>query len=493
MKLDEISTVLTEGRGISHIEDLAIDQFISALRNLDQYQISEKVDGSNLRFGIDNNGFYTSREQFGGSKVYEVEDYPIHFSTTYMKAAHTALESVLPDMQALGFDDGDEIEIEVLFGVLPNVVQYHDEINQIVFLRKTKGNVNVEKIAELLDGRDVNIAVSVPYTIDGRTIEQTTEVQNFVFKKAKDIKIDGVSKETLLKHINKELDQLEEYLRTPSGIAHFTNADVLTLPLNRRPDGVEPGQWKELKDLISNKREHVKKEVYHFDDSTNKNHGYVHRIKDVLLNNFVRKIRSQFGPEIEDGGWIEGVVFRDKATGEQFKLIDKDIFTTVKDFVWNIRNQISDKPRSEANINSFAGELLTGLASSLGHPKLGTMQAKRYLRNYGSTEDEILANLPLNINFQAVKGYWESFLEQKEVDLEEILNIYHEDKGSQSLEINFGDHTKTFHYDGEVDRRTLQGFANMFQQIEEFKHLLQSAKTPQDLVYILAGKQLQTL
>ncbi|HEY6436083.1 MAG TPA: hypothetical protein VIY47_05805, partial [Ignavibacteriaceae bacterium] len=94
MNITEIS------KGISHIEDLPIDTFINVLENLHEYEITEKVDGAEILFGIDERGFYTSREAKGGNRVYSVEDYSVTFPTTYMRSAHILLEQALPSLRA---------------------------------------------------------------------------------------------------------------------------------------------------------------------------------------------------------------------------------------------------------------------------------------------------------------------------------------------------------------------------------------------------------
>ena len=56
MQLGQITKV---NEGIDHFEDLAIQDFLNAMRNFEQFEISEKIDGSNLQFGYDEEGFYT--------------------------------------------------------------------------------------------------------------------------------------------------------------------------------------------------------------------------------------------------------------------------------------------------------------------------------------------------------------------------------------------------------------------------------------------------
>ena len=101
-------------KGITHIEDLSVGKFVSVVKNISEYEITEKVDGAQLLFGIDNIGFYTSRETKGGRRIYNQSEYGLKFSETYMRSAHVLLESVLPLMKSAGLWPGCQVEAEVL-------------------------------------------------------------------------------------------------------------------------------------------------------------------------------------------------------------------------------------------------------------------------------------------------------------------------------------------------------------------------------------------
>jgi hypothetical protein len=116
MNIIEISSSIT------HIEDLPPIEFVSLVKKLEEYEITEKVDGAQILFGIDEKGFYTSRETKGGIRMYEASDYPIGFSNTHMRSVHLLLKRVLPSLKEAGMRKGDQVEAEVLFGELPNVV-----------------------------------------------------------------------------------------------------------------------------------------------------------------------------------------------------------------------------------------------------------------------------------------------------------------------------------------------------------------------------------
>ena len=132
--------------GITHIEDLGVQEFLDALYNFEKFEISEKIDGSNLQFGYDEQGFYTSRETKGDAERLRSEsEYEKEYNTTFQRSAHLALEKAIPSLLKSGhLKQGDAVEVEVLYGVLPNAVPYNEGINRIIFLRPTNGNPNLK-------------------------------------------------------------------------------------------------------------------------------------------------------------------------------------------------------------------------------------------------------------------------------------------------------------------------------------------------------------
>jgi hypothetical protein len=175
MNLIEVS------RGISHIEDIPVGEIIEILTNLSNFELTEKVDGAQILFGIDEHGFYTSRETKGGTRIYNEADYGISFSSTYMRSSHKLLEQMLPVLKGAGLRPGDQVEAEVLYGQVPNVVPYSADTNYLIFLRTTEGAVNIDRLKQKLDGQAVSVTLESPYTDDGKsiTLKEMTNVWKF--------------------------------------------------------------------------------------------------------------------------------------------------------------------------------------------------------------------------------------------------------------------------------------------------------------------------
>lgn len=453
--------------GIPHIEDLSIDKFINTLYNLDEYLITEKIDGSQILFGIDANGFYTSRETKGGNRIYESKNYPLNFSSVYMRSAHDALLKILPLLESAGFEIGDQIEAEVLYGEIPNAIPYSKDVNHIVFLRVTEGFVDLNKLKKISDNQTVTLKLKVPFTEDGKIIKLKEEFNNWKFSSSPEIKYGF---DILNKELKPKLNKINSYLNEQSEIKHLTNKDILTLPLNVTPKFVTEGKWKEVKNNIKNIKE----------DIQIKYNSLILETKELLLDNLVRNQQSGFGPALSEGGCIEGVVLRHPISKEQVKVVDKNTFSKTRDYVWESRLKLTEKVQTPNNASSFIGKVLVGLASAMGHPYLGTTQSKKYLRQISENKEDLLSTLTENINFTETKEYCLNFIKIKRNDLTfELIKYNSSIKESIFSEI--------------IEKRTKQAFAEMFKQLEIFETKIKSSRDSKDLILVIAEKQISEI
>lgn len=300
---------------IKHFEDLKHTEVLHALSNLKEYQVTEKVDGSQLLFGIDENGFYTSREGKGGKRIYDVNDYEIDFHTSYRRYAHTALKMSEDLLIEAGMKPGDQVEIEVLYGELPNVVEYSKDANYLIFLRTTAGTVDIGNLQRSFDDHIVLIELDVPVTTNGIDVDVIHEGTTWKFIQVPKWEYDRelVSAGVLwLKY------SYEDMLNFIDPVLGVTNAEVLNINLNKI------SQYSAEKHVISVIRESIREK-----DTEHKK-----AIKNSLLKTVVRNRPSHLGPA---DGFIEGVVFS-HPNGTRFKLVDKELFKEVHEFYWRVRN-----------------------------------------------------------------------------------------------------------------------------------------------------------
>ena len=460
--------ILEVSNGIPHIEDLPIAEFLEVVSNLPNFQITEKVDGSQILFGIDEQGFYTSRETKGGKRIYNEEDYGITFSSTYMRSTHKLLEQVLPLLKGAGLRPGDQVEAEVLYGELPNVVPYSADTNYLIFLRTTEGTVNIDRLKQKLDGQSVSVSLVSPFTSNGKTIELREDINTWKFARVPVIE----NKLPKAKNI-----QIEKFLSTKDIFSGQSYRVILETPLNKIPNWVKPGTWKTVKEYIKEHKEVIQQLLLD---------NHVLPLKETLLNKLVRNTSSAFGPTISEGGWIEGVVLRHVDTGRMVKLVDKDVFGSIREQAWAHRNKLTESAKSIDGNHSFLAGIYVAMATALGHPTLGTMQAKNYLRKSGKITEEIVTNLSADINFIEVRDYWLGLLEYKENQLQEELSKYEKETSniSENVQRQLGD---------AVKKRTLETFAQTFQKMYELKEATIQTKCAADLITILVGKQLSEI
>jgi len=447
-------------KGISHIEDLPVAEFIKTLNNLHEYAFTEKLDGAQILFGIDENGFYTSRETKGGIRIYKEQDYGTGFSATYMRSSHKLLEEVLPLLRQAGLRLGDQVEAEVLYGELPNVVRYSADTNYLIFLRTTEGAVNIDRLKQELDGQSIPISLLTPYTPDGRFIELREETSNWKFSRAPRV---FFNIQKLYSALSPDVKILDSYLKEDSGISGLSNLALSTVPLNKCPDWCEPQNWKTIKGLVKEKREEINEAIQD---------KYIPKIKKILLNHTVRNQHSAFGPLFEDGGWIEGVVLKHKISEKMLKIVDKNVFGTIRENAWKERNILTEAAKSVDGDHSFLAEVYVTLATSLGHPELGTIQAKNYLKKIGMKTDRVIYFIAEGVDFKEVKNYWMWLLEQRENQLQIRLKEY-EEKEEPAYAIK---------------ERTLQTFASTFERLFHLQEQTLQASASEDLVVALVSK-----
>lgn len=460
--------ILTDtSRGIPHIEDLPCNQAVKTLQELHNFRITEKIDGAQILFGIDELGFYTSRETKGGRRIYSESDYESRFSTTYMRSAHKVLENNLPLLRAAGMTLGDQVEAEVIYGELPNVVPYSKDTSYIVFLRTTQGRIGISDLKKSLDGHTSSVSLTVPYTNDGQTIE-ITEVED-IWKFAS---VPHISVNLVPELVNFYIKEMTDFLSIKDPVTAQTYGSLVDMPLNKRPCWSDSADWSKLKDYIKDKRQTIR-DIFLRD--------HMLPVKEVLLDNWVRNKASMFGPPVQHGGWIEGVVLHDNSSGKMVKLVDKSLFGTVRIQAWAKRNLLTENARNTSGPHSFVGQLMLDMATSTGHPALGTINAKRYLKTLGSTTQERVSAVSKSTNIVLVKPKWLLLLGSKESHLKQDLDKYTEDYRSEN--------EKTYLQSAIYDR-TVQSYAEIFQKISLLRYSVTNALVAEDLVVALVGKQL---
>lgn len=461
--------------GIVHFEDQPINEFIHSINNIHKLVALEKLDGSNLQIGKDETGkIFLSREQKGtqSDRYYSPDDWGNDFWSTGFRSAHYAV------LRARKFinqhlQSGDIIDCEVLYGPQPNAIIYSDTHNYIIFLRAYEGNPNIDRLKDVLE--NINIKVTVPdvmFTDDGLSISKKTENQIWQFGMTPKVDRNAIHALATSEEISQEMLKLKKYLTQESKIKlttgrTLTNADILTTKLNERPADAAPSEWAEVKNQIK-----VEKEIINGQIS-----GLKLNIKKVLIDKLLRRISSKFGPKVNDGGWIEGVVFTNPETKKMFKIVDKDTFTKLNKFNWLVRSQVQ---------TGLMEKSYEKIAEKIGHAPLGKKQfRKKYLQQNGETTEEAIKNIAKNIsNYEANEAM--KIVKKSKAILKKYLDLYNRKK--HELEISTED-GKKFKYTDEVNNRTLSYFAELNRSFNRMSNLLQEKKYS-NFVSILAKQNL---
>lgn len=480
------SVVLLEG--ITHIEDLPLSEFIRTVESLKDKIVTEKLDGSNLWFGVDENGLYTSRE--GKSKksnrFYNVSDYPMVANYNGFRAAHLALEGAESTILK-HFSNGDQAEIEVLYGRQPNTVTYGVQDKSFIVILRPVGTTTqetVDALAKDLNKKQVKVRSKVVYSEDGDKLmsADTDMVWEFTNVEPIDSKnVDTSDAMALLGQMKKFMAQKNKVLKD------LTNEEVAELSLNKIP--------KEERDTAKAERDRI-------NDFFLKQ--FKEPIKEHLLGKFVRKIKpflqaDELDPS-EDLG-VEGVVVRDPVTGSQTKIVDKDVFTAVNTFNSAIRNHIAglvrtDKQDAPIELRGGAyGQAKIRIADLLGARELALSSgAKRFLTKFKAENPSLTAVAvakSLNIDdLEGTKTKVSAVLKNTSKEIQKILEKFKAEAADFKLKLKTG---KEIGISPEVMRRTLTAFAETKQDIADVATRVQRAKTPADLVMALYGKTIEAI
>ena len=448
--------------GIEHIEDLSIDEFVDTITNLTRYAATEKLDGSALTFGIDEQGkLYTNRQQKGNdTPVYDPAQWGDSPAYVGFKSAHQALQQVESSLARV-VPANILVECEVLYGRQPNAIIYGS--SAIAFLRAIS-----EQSPQII--KKLQSLKLAPVQVE--TVEITTENGVDLIKKPTTITWRFVTPQQIdaqkLKQIDfeEELDQLKTYIsqqvetsQGPMSIADITRSTSKT------------------REMVALRKQVAEKLLTDFKLP----------IKEKLLKQFVRtlvpSLRDVSDVDAEHDPGIEGVVMFDPKTNRQIKIVDKDVFSAFNQFNFAIRNQIkATVPRpvegmlkvAETRSGSIYGDLLEDLSVILQEPKLKT---PRTIRAFLAAHD---GNWSVDVNtarpqiIQALKTAEQSLIQAKDTFMQRVDKI--------EMDSATG---RKFKYSPEITRRTLSLFADIITDIRSNEKAMQSVRTTQQAVEIL--------
>jgi RNA processing factor Prp31 len=239
------------------------------------------------------------------------------------------------------------------------------------------------------------------------------------------------------------------------------------------------------------------------------------RIEEYIKTEFKLPIKSQIlklvnqqkpslrGAVGDDGAYdgIEGVIFTDPKTREKFKVVDREVFTRINQFNYQVRKGIASRtittnpemPKEQRG--GIVGEARLRAINMFGlsNAELPN-QAKKVLANFkGTDREETVKNIVKSLhqlNFEAVKRKIQSIYVSALDDLDEALDAFKTGADEYILELENG---KKIKYTQEIKRRTLMTFAEAHKTLIEMLARLRKAGDMAQLIEIFFGKQLDDL
>lgn len=463
--------------GIQHIEELPIGEFIDVLQNLPSMVAQEKLDGSQLWLGLDDAGkFFTSREgkRAHSARRYKVDDWPLIAVYNQFRAAQAALELKVDVIKQV-LQPGDMIEAEVLFGRQPNSVTYGaDGMSFIAFLRGVNDTPDetAKKLSAALLHQTVNVDVQIIDTTDGEALSKTQVSFELQFTAPKSI---DSAKLKSVPGVDKLLGQLKAFLSDKSSIKDMTNQDLMLASLTQTPKDIRPEVKLARTEVLAKVQADFKLPI-----------------KQALLDTFVHKARSHLTDKNLEAGediGIEGIVLRDPKTGEQIKVVDKDIFLAINRFNQSMRGQIQSSLRSvdpDAELEArggIVGTLRIRIAELLGNRELakGAYIRKILEPMKGTTPEEAIRNFAASLtslkDYQAIKKKILAMTTETAQELKAKLDEFKKNQDNYKLKLKNG---KEIKLSKDTIKRTLLSFAegrknliDLYAKIKETNSLAQ--------------------
>lgn len=473
--------------GIAHVEDLDIETFIRVLDDINKFDAVQKLDGANLRAGLDQNGkLYASREQKGGKRFYKQADFPKSSAYDGFRAAFEVLkqnEEIVIDIMS----PGEAMNLEVIYGEQPNTVFYgKDNLCYLAILEMVIGDDpsidpdqdKVEMMYKKFKDRGViHIQTMASDTVDGKSLARAPKTTDWKITKS-DL-VTGLDKI----EFKKELKFLKKYLSQENKAALKMGKDLSNFEV-----------MKDRSHDLSEERKYIEEKI---------KKEFKLPIKQELLKLVAKQKPSLRGKIGDEGAYhgIEGIIFTDPKTREKFKIVDKEVFTRINQFNYQVRKGVAtktitvnpDQPKEQRG--GIVGEARLRSINMFGLSNADLPnQAKKVLANFkGSDRSTTLKNIADSLhqlNFQAIKRKIQSIYVSALDDLDEALDAFKTNSDSYNLKLDNGQDIK---YTKEIKRRTLMTFAEANRTIMEFLSKIRKTADMEQLLEIFFSKQLDDL
>lgn len=314
---------------IPHFEDMSVQQIYDSLDL--EWTVSEKLDGSSLQAGLDEQGqFYSQRK--GGQPVYDTDEWPDEVWASTFRRAHAIASCII---EALVIEKiiqpGNWIGFEIIENELPNSIPYKnfhmnmgDMPDATAALVITHTNWTPSKEFYYMFSKDRTFtATSSAITmssLDGIDGFQTMEDFSWMVSINPHIGSDWV-KARLSDSANMLKLILDHWLPLVSNIEGFTHREILEINLSKKHPKAGTRNWNELRKEIGAERTRLKK-IF---DAT------VLLFKEAAYRVTVNESGSSPGVDAyKEGAVVESSVGK-------FKLVDRKAYTALNKFTHRVK------------------------------------------------------------------------------------------------------------------------------------------------------------
>lgn len=439
---------------IKHIDELTATDMMRVVKSLPSSTTTLKYDGANLWFGIDQQGVFVSRagKNKSASRIYTPGDFEAVAPNDQFVASLQALQAVGTKLSEV-LDDGDLVEVEVIFGKQPNVIEYNntDELAQIILIRGVNGTPyeKVVKLGSSLANETISVEANIRTSNDGVNVEIQNKTITFTISTIKRYDTAKIVKST---DIAANVLELQKAMDALSGIPEQTNAQ---LELSKTTE--------------TNKRAKIDCEI-------------ALRKRKKSLKMAIYGIMSKF---FKQDGLIEGFVI--SLNDEMYKIVDTDVFIPIKNFFQKGRKQaicavLTTAPTADMlKRGGIVGDTLIQIATVLGNPDFARAQTvKTSLDDLGYAE--FIKQFKIN-DFNATKIKIIKILENG-IKLLLINNSRFQTSKGGTIKVN----DSVVAYSSSVIDKTNVASAEAVQKMTQMKNNVVSAKTADDIISAVFGR-----
>lgn len=346
--------------GIPHFEDLALHDILDALDL--RWTTNEKMDGSWMEFGLDDDGRYFSRRK-GGPKCYSINDWPAEGWTNAFRVGHQACEEITEFLQErYVMAPGTRITCEVLFGDRPNTIPYANTASIAIISWSFSKDLTVLQFT--LNDFRTSLTHDIYHTYDGRTKHLKRLALDWKVLVLEDLPA-AWTWARMKTHADMLKGKVLQFKNEIAGETTLSRGDLIKMPLNRRPGFVFPDKWPAVKEAIKETRamwqRDIVPELVIFKDMT---------MRSLLMDHVAFALRgSQYSEGLVVTTWKHNT----------FKMVDREGFTGANKFAHWVKYNIAGgrRPKRPSFLSRTADWPIEKRLARLD------VLRERYLRHHG--------------------------------------------------------------------------------------------------------------